>query len=231
MRLSFRNRLIAIVATASLAFIALLVSSTSISNRTQSQLNEIESRYLPRLELGPRLETQFEHLLRGLQDAVAARDADALEATRATKETLLGQLAAARGIADPVQAATLRTAIDDYYAAAYDVSKRILNGETGEALVRWMSAMQAKQAYAARVMKETTAFDRSQLASAFATANRAQAVATQERLAVIVGCLVVVVLLSMQLSRGVLGTLSRLTMGLHRFAKGDFQQPIPVAGT
>ncbi|HVR64618.1 MAG TPA: response regulator [Polyangia bacterium] len=231
MRLSFRNRLIAIVATAGLAFVALLVSSTRISNRTQDQLGEIESRYLPRLELGPRLESQFEHLQRGLQDAVAARDGDLLEATRATKDTLLGQLAAARDIADPVQSAMLRGAIEDYYAAAYDVSKRIIGGETGEALVRWMSSMQSKQAFAARVMKETTAFDRSQLAAAFAVASRAQAVATRERLGIIVVCLLVVVLLSVQLSRGVLGTLAQLTAGLNRFGRGEFAPPIPVSGS
>ena len=228
MQFSFRSKLTAIVGTAALAFIVLLISSATISNRTQQQLNEIEKRYLPRLELGPRLETQFDHLQRGLQDAVAARDAETLESTRALKNALLDELAAARTIADPVQAAMLRNAIEDYYAAAYDVSRRILTGETGEALVRWMGAMQTKQAQAARVLKETTAFDRSGLAQAFAVATQAQATATQVRLSVIVACLVVVVLMSVQLGRGVLGTLSQLTMGLRRFGKGDFHTPIPV---
>jgi signal transduction histidine kinase/CheY-like chemotaxis protein/HAMP domain-containing protein len=231
MRLSFRSKLIAIVATAALAFIVLLVSSATISNRTQDQLTDIEKRYLPRLELGPRLETQFEHLQRGLQDAVAARDAEALEATRATKDGLLAELAAARTVADPMQAALLRNAIEDYYAAAYDVSRRILGGETGESLVRWMGSMQTKQAHAARTLKETTAFDRSGLARAFAAASEAQAVATKVRFAVIIGCLVVVVLLSLRLSRGVLGALSQLTIGLRRFGDGDFRTPIPVVSS
>ena len=66
---------------------------------------------------------------------MAARDNDALEATRAIKETLLGQLHAARNIADPVQSTTLRNDIEEYYAAAHDVSRRIISGETGEAMV------------------------------------------------------------------------------------------------
>ena len=41
---------------------------------TEQDLTELESRLVPKLELAPRLEGEFERLHQNLQDAVAAQD-------------------------------------------------------------------------------------------------------------------------------------------------------------
>ncbi len=229
MRFTFRAKLLTIVGTAALAFLVLIVASALIADRTEQQLTKIRDRYLPKVELRPQLEGQFERIARGLQDAVAAHDAQALTATRELKNSFLQQLAAAREAVDATQAAALQSAIDDYYAVAYDVSRRLISGETGEELVDAMTTMQTKHARATELLKKTTAFDKGELAQAFSAAAQALVAAGRVRLFISAVCLVSVILLSMWLSRGALRSLGHLTVGLRRFGGSDFSQPILVS--
>src|SRR5260370_439323 len=103
MRFTFRLMLLTIVGIAGLAFLVLIVASAVIADRTERQLINIRDRYLPKVELRPQLEGQFERIVRGLQDAVAAHDAQALAATRELKDSFLQQLAAAHAAVDPAQ--------------------------------------------------------------------------------------------------------------------------------
>src|SRR5260370_12409886 len=132
MRLTFRTKLMTIVAIAAVAFITLIVPGSRVAKRVDQQLATIQGRYLPKVELEPQLESQFERIRRGFQDAVAIRDADGLAATRDLKARFLEQLDAARDAVDPADAAPLRSALDQHYAAAYDVPRRLIPGETGE---------------------------------------------------------------------------------------------------
>jgi signal transduction histidine kinase/CheY-like chemotaxis protein len=227
-RLSFRAKLIAIVGTAASALLILIAASTAISASAEQQLIAIQERHLPRLQLGPRLEGNFERLKRGLQDAVAARDPEALAGTRAIETQFLEQLDAAGAAVTPGQAAVLRGAMDDYYLAAADVSRRLISGETGERLVDAMSAMQLKQARAADLLQTVTAFNPSDLAAAFAAARRAEVSGRRIRLAVSLACLSGVILLSWWIGRGLIRSLANVAVGLRRFGNGDFSQPIPV---
>src|SRR5215813_239446 len=110
MRLTFRLKLLSIGGVAAFAFVLLIVAGTLIARRVETDLATIQGRYLPRLELEPQLETHFERLQRGFQDAVAARDIDALTATRDERESFLEVLEGARSAVDPEQAARLRRA-------------------------------------------------------------------------------------------------------------------------
>jgi PAS domain S-box-containing protein len=228
MRLTFRVKLMAIVGVTGFAFLLLIVASALLARRTEDQLITIEKRYVPRVELEPQLDAQLERISRGFQDAVAARDMDGLAGTRALKDRLFSQLAAAQGAVDPREADALRLAVDDYYIAGYDVSRRLIAGETGEVLVHAIASMQAKQALADRQIRRTAALERRELASAFEAAIRAQSTATSYRLWISLACLVSVVSLSFALSRGVLRTMAELRAGFVRFGRGDFQDTIQV---
>src|SRR5512138_2137384 len=118
MQLRLRTKLLGIVGTTALAFLVLLVASYLLKQSAARETGEIRDRYLPRLELGPKIEAGIERLRRGLQDAVAASDAEALAATRETAARLREQLAAARGALDATQIDALQRALDEYYAAA-----------------------------------------------------------------------------------------------------------------
>jgi CheY-like chemotaxis protein len=228
MRLTFRAKLNAIVGTAAFALVALMVAGALTSSRTEDRLADIQQRYLPKLELGPKLETKFDRLRRALQDAVAARDVDALSATRTLEESLLAELASSAPALTVGQIAAVRSAMADYYSAAVDVSRRLISGETGERLVDAMTAMQSKQARAADLLKTVTTFDRGELTSAFTAARRMQANMSRVRLIASIGCLVCVMLLSVGLGRSVVKALSDLATGLRRFGAGDFSRPVTV---
>jgi PAS domain S-box-containing protein len=225
-RLTFRTKLMGIVGIAAVAFLLLIAASTLIASRVEHQLETIQRRYLPRVELEPQLEAQLERIGRGFQDAVAARDTDALLATRELVARFFAQLAAAGDAVDPAEASALRSAVEDYYAAAHDVSLRLIAGETGETLVDAMTAMQAKQAAASEQLRKTAALERGELAEAFAATARAQATAGRYRLWISVACLGSAVLLCLTLSRGLLRSVAELRAGFLRFGRGDFGTPI-----
>jgi CheY-like chemotaxis protein/signal transduction histidine kinase len=229
MRLTLRAKLLTIVGSAALAFFLIIVVSVITAQRVTAQLTTIETRHLPKVELEPKLEARFDTLRRAFQDAVAARDMDALARTADLQGALLRDLDGARDIVGAAEGAALRAALDEYYATARDVSQRIIKGETGEALVDSMALMQANQARAGRLLKQATSFDRTELTEAFAQAKRAQSAATQARFAVAVACLALVIVLSLWLSRGTITALESLVAGLERFGKGHFDVPIEVA--
>jgi CheY-like chemotaxis protein/signal transduction histidine kinase len=226
MNLSLRAKLTAIVATAALAFVVIIAAGTLSLRRTETVLAQIEGRYVPRLDARPRLEAELERLQRSFQDAVSAHDAEAVAATRETKEGILALVASAGSGIDPGAAAAFRGALDDYYVAALDVSRRLVAGERGEQLVAAMGAMQQKQGRAMELLRAATALDRTELAGAFREASRALNDSARIRLTVSIACLLAVILLSTWLGRGVLRSVAGLTTGLARFGRGDFARPI-----
>jgi signal transduction histidine kinase len=228
MRLTFRVKLMTNVAITALAFVTLITTGAFIGKQVSEQLAALQGRYVPKVELEPQLESQFERIRRGFQDAVAIRDTDALVATRDLKIRFLGQLDAARGAVDPSDAAALRAALEAYDTAAYDVSRRLIAGEAGEAVVDAASAMQAKQALVSSLITKVAALDREQLSRAFASASRAEATARSSQLWISLACLVAALALSLASSRGVLRAMNELTVGFERFGEGVFAQPIRV---
>jgi CheY-like chemotaxis protein/signal transduction histidine kinase len=230
MRLTIRGKLGAIMAAAAVAFGVLVVGTELIATRLQAEVDAIQGRYLPKMDLGPRLEAEFEGARRGFQDAVAAHDLDALTETRDRKNTLLEQIAAAHDVLDATQTAALARAIDDYFAAAFDVSRRLIAGETGEALLDTMSAMQGKQVRALDLLKESTRLDRGELKAAFTSISRTQRSVARILLLLSAGCFGLVISLALWLGRGVLRSLGVMGVGLRNFGKNDFSKPIAIVG-
>jgi CheY-like chemotaxis protein/signal transduction histidine kinase len=228
MGLSLRSKMMAIVAAAALALLLLVVAGTLTEREVSRQLATIEERYLPRLELGPQLDVRFDRIRRSLQDAVATQDTQELAGTRVFLTRFLDALAAADSALAPGEAAALRTGMEEYYAVAHDVSRRLIAGEKGEALGDAMALMQTRQARATDVLERVTALDRKGLSAAFSGASRAQVRAATMRLVVSACCLFLVMALSWWLGRNALRSLQGLAAGVERFGRGDFAQLIPV---
>jgi CheY-like chemotaxis protein/signal transduction histidine kinase len=228
LRTSIAAKLLGIVGAAALALVVMVTTSTLLAERTSRSMRAIEQRYLPRMELGHRLEGQFDRIRRSFQDAVAAQDRDALAGTRALKDAFLLDLARAREVIDPATAVQLRAAFEDYYASAHDVSSRLVAGDAGEALVDAVAAMQAKLARTGDLLRKATVVEERELAAAFQEAARAQKTAAQVRLLVSVVCSALVLLLTLWMIRSVLRSLAEVSAGFERFGRGDFAQPIRV---
>jgi PAS domain S-box-containing protein len=220
-----------IVGIAALALVLLIVASGVVARRAEVQLSAIQDRYLPKVVLQPELDASFERLRRGFQDAVAAHDAETLAITKNLKDRFLSQLAAAEGAVEPDDGAALRRALEDYYAAALDVSRRLIADETGEALVDAMAAMQAKQTRVSVALEKATSFDGHQLSAAFSAAATSNADAQKYRLWISLACLGAVLVISLGLSRSLVRSVAELTAGFGRFGGGQFDEPIQVTGS
>jgi signal transduction histidine kinase len=228
MQLTLRRKLTAVAAIAALAFLLGLTSNVLIAGRVGRELTRIRQHYLPRVELQPQLEGQFERINRGFQDAVAARDLDALSTQHALKTKFEAQLDAARGALDPRDAAALRQALDDYYATADSVSRRLIAEETGEDLVDSIAEMKLKHAELAKKLQTTTRFERRDLDEAFTSTARAVSSGSTYQLLISLGFLVLVAGLLVAIHRDLLRALTGLTAGFERFGAGHFERPIAV---
>ncbi len=228
-RLTFRIKMMGIAGITVLAFVAIVASSALLGRQVEQQLTTIQVSYVPKLDLEAQLDAQLERLARGFQDAVATRDTDVLAETSNTKARFADQLKAAGAAVDPIAADHLRVALDEYYAAAYDLSRRLIADETGEGIVAAATEMQKKQARVADLIKDVAALDRRALADAFAASVRTEARARTYQRWIGIACLASVLLLSFAVSRGVLRAVSTLSEGLGHFGKGDFRKPILVS--
>jgi signal transduction histidine kinase len=225
-RLTIRAKLMGIAGITSLAFVLLIVISSAISRRVDRQVHALEKYYVPRIALHPQLEAQFERIWRGFQDAVAASDEERLAATRELKDGFLALLSAARGSLTADETETLRQAVEDYYAAGFDVSSRLLADESSETLSDAMTALQKKQARVVEIVNQTTRFDEGTLTSAFEATRRALAAGRNSRLWIGVGFLLAVALMMFAVTRGLLASVARLTTGFQHFGNGEFDRRI-----
>ena len=228
MNLSFRSKLLALVATAALALVALVVSSALVARRVERHLDDIRQHYLPKVGLRPRLEAQFERIQRGFQDAVAASDSEKLAGTAELKKEFLQQLADSSEAVEPALAAALGQAVEEFHAKGLAVSARLIARETGEGVVAQIGELQGKRTRVAELLDKATAFDKSELTNAFSAAAEAQRTGSRVRLGLSIACLVVVLLLSLWISREMLEGMAHLTAGFRRFGEGDFRSAIPV---
>jgi signal transduction histidine kinase len=229
MRWTFGAKLMAIVGVAAFALLLIISTSSLIAARVEERLSTIQGLYLPKVELEPKLDAELEHLRRAFQDAVAVHESEALAGTRPLEQEFLATLDASRSLLDPKDSDALRSAMEDYYAAAFDVSRRLIANETGEPLLDAVAGMQTKQARLTELLKTSTRFDREELGQAFAATTAAERVAGTYRLWISVGCLALVLLLSLALSRSLFRSLAALTAGIERFGRGEFGSPIAVA--
>ena len=226
MRLTIRAKLAGLVGITGLAFLLIIVAEDVLARRAEHQLATLQQRYLPKVDLEPRLVAQLERISRAFQDAVAERDVELLKSADTLEKGFLGELDAAGGAVDPADAEALRRDTEDYVAAGRDVSRRLIAGETGEAVVDAIAGMQAKQARATEQLKRTAELDRHDLTAAFAEVARDEATARTYRLGISLICLTAVLLLTIAMGRGLLASLRALMAGLSRFGGGDFSNPI-----
>src|SRR2546425_369026 len=228
MNLSFRSKLLGLVATAGFALAALVMASAIVARSVEGHLDDIRRHYLPKVGLRPRLEGQFERIQRGFQDAVAASDTEKLAATAQLKKEFLQQLAESSDAVDPALADAVARAVEDYSGQAAAVSARLIARETGEAVVAQMSELQAKRTRVTELLDQATVFNKAELTDAFSAAAEAQRIGARLGLGLSIACLVTVLLLSLWISREMLRGVAHLTAGFRRFGEGDFGATIPV---
>jgi CheY-like chemotaxis protein/HAMP domain-containing protein len=211
--------------------LALIGVSIFIDRRQADALLEVERHLVPKSELGPRLSGQFELLRRSLQDAVAAQDRAALEATSQTRDRVFELLASSGGAISSADADALRDSLRAYYDAAHSVSARLIQGETGEELVLAVADMQERHHALAELIETKTRLERDELATGFAAVRASADQANRYRIGIGLAGVLSLLILSAWTRRGLLRPLGDLSEGFARFATGDLAHRINVDST
>jgi signal transduction histidine kinase/DNA-binding response OmpR family regulator/HAMP domain-containing protein len=228
MKLSLRSKLFLIVGATAASLAIVIAIGVELAGLQREGLDSLERRVLPKLELEPRLAAQFERLGQHLRDAVAAQDKSALVASNVLVNEMFQLLERAGSALEPVAAAELRAAITVYHERARDVSGRLIDGETGEALVEAMEAMQAQQKHVQTAIQHVAGLDKHVLEHSFQSLRASSKTAGQAGLAIALGSLALVIGLSIWLGRGALASLAGIGRGMDRFARGEFGEPIEI---
>ena len=225
---TLRAKLLLIVSAATFSLAMASVGSAYIAQIQAEHLRDLQGRLIPRLELGPHLEAEFEHLGQALQDAVSAQDAGAVHAAAEVRARLFDAITQAGPAIDAPSADAMRWAIQDYFDAAHAVSLRLIAGETGEGLPDDIARMQGLRNRAEQGIQRATRLDRAELTQAFQRVQDANARADRFRIVTLLTGLGLLLALSAWALRSMLQSLRQLSDGLARFATGRFEQQIPI---
>jgi signal transduction histidine kinase/CheY-like chemotaxis protein len=226
MRFTFRKRLLILVGAAGLSLCLLTVIDAFTASAEEEQLDRIEARYVPLLELGPQLDALMERMRRSFQDAAAAADPVQLRSARRTYEELVHKLRSARQVLAPEDVTMLLVRLDRYYGTAGALTERLIAGETGEDLIDAMADMQMRQKQLAAALTSATRFDRAQLERAFGVLRHQRIRSVTLRLGVSLVCLLLVLGISGSVGAHVLRALDELATGFARFGRNELREPI-----
>src|SRR5215468_7875007 len=226
MRFTLRLKLLAVVGVATIALIALTVSSSLSERAVEGQIDSIRDTYLPKIRLRPELSASFDHLIRTIQSAVEAADVDLLAPASAERDAILRSVSAAHDAMTAGQSAALRLALDDYYDSAIAVSRRLIAGDGDEVAATQMQDMQGKRNRVAGLIDQITAFDEQALTAAFAATKVEQRTAMIVRIAVGALCILALLAISIWIGNVLFANLGALVAGFERFGNNDFGTPI-----
>ena len=226
MRFTFRKRLMILVGAAGLSLCLLTIIDAFTAATEEEQLNRIEARYLPLLELGPQLDALMERMRRAFQDAAAAADPVELGNARRAYEQLSRKLQSARSVLAPEAVPMLLLRLDRYYDTASSLTERLIAGQTGQHLIDAMADMQTRQKQLASALTAATRFDRAQLERAFTALRRQRSESLTLRLGVSLLCLLMVLGISGSVGAHVLRALDELATGFARFGRNELREPI-----
>jgi methyl-accepting chemotaxis protein len=229
-QLRFATKIGLLPAAAGVGFFLILFATTVLGWRSARQLTLIQTGYAASAETSRDLDQMLRDLQRALQDALAAKDPELLQAADSLRDAFGRRLDGARG--NPVLAArtldTLRAGFNAYFGVARRTTERLMAGETGDAIVAAMQGMTGdyialRERLAAQVDNDTAA-----MTAGFRSARRAQGLSTATIIAVALLAIGALVVLSLVIIRAVSGSVRELTGGFARMRAGDFRTPMAV---
>lgn len=221
--LSFRYKLLLLPLGAAVGFVVILLVSIIYGRRNDTLLKTVETGYYPSVELSTTLGATLKEIQRGLQDAVAAANAPAIDEIDKLRDDFLRRLSEAQRnpVADAERIAAMRSALIDYYTEARSTSLRMIKGETGDAMMAALQSMRAKHQNVSRLIDESQARDRQAIAAAFAATQRTASTTTTMIIVTVIVCLAALIAMSLLVAALVTGSLREVVRITQAVAAGD----------
>ncbi len=145
-KLKFQHKMLIGPALAGLAFCLVLAITLIFGSRSVSQMQQVESGYYPSVEMSRDLEEDLNAIQRGLQDAVAAKNSEALADTDALKDKFLQRLQKEQNnpVLDHRDLDQLDAEMREYYVQARQSTEGMIAGSVTEGLSQSLASMKAK---------------------------------------------------------------------------------------
>lgn len=222
-KLKIRQKMLLLPGFATSGFLIIFFVSWFLGMRNENLLGRIETGYAPALELSQELERTLQTVQRGMQDAVAAMDLEALDELESSRKSFLAFLD--RGeqnpVLEPAGLDRIRTAFESYYRITRDASVRMINGETGEGLTATLERMRTSYNQLTETLTSNTTRNKEVMATAFVSTRENQRTSITAAAVATLLCAVLLGGLSYVIGRQVAGPIASLSEAAERIAVED----------
>jgi methyl-accepting chemotaxis protein len=228
--LKFRHKLLVLPVLAGVGFLIVFAVSLWFSVRNQRLLTLIETGYYPAVATSENLTQDLAAIQRSLQDSVAAANAAAIEDVDKLRDQFLAQVDATstNPVIDPAARTQLRRTFEEYYAVARPTTLRMINGESGDAILAALQQMKTKYNGVEKLLADNLRRDSAAVSEAFRTNGRTQRTSMIVMVVVLVVCLAMLVAISFQVARLMAVSLERVVGIVEAMAGGDLTTDIQV---
>ena len=228
--LKFRHKLLVLPVLAGVGFLIVFAVSLWFSVRNQQLLTRIETGYYPAAANSEKLNQTLAAIQRTLQDSVAAANPAAVEDADKLRDQFLAQLETAH--ANPViqtdEHSRIRGAFGDYYAIARPTTLRMIQGESGDAILAAIHQMRAKHNAVEKVLAEDLKKDTAAVAESFRQTARMQRASMIAMVVVLLVCLALLFAISFQVARLMAVSMERVVGIVEAMAGGDLTTDVDV---
>lgn len=229
-RLRFSQKLSLLPALAGAAFMMILLLTVHYQGQNLEHVEAIEQEFLPTLEASRDLEDLLSDIQRGLHDAAAAEDADALTAADTKRAAFVSRITALgrAGRRSDAEISRLTTSFTDYYSLARGTTARLIGAGVSDSVVADLQRMSDGYNEIKDTLQAGTTRDRREMAQAFTSARRANETSTKYIVVITVVVLLILISLSFAISRSAIRQLRLVSDGFARIGRGDFGEPVVI---
>jgi methyl-accepting chemotaxis protein len=231
--LKFRHKLLLLPLLAGVGFVIVLCVSVGFSMKNSRLLGLVESGYYPAVHNAELLNADLAAIQRGFQDAVAASDAAAIDNVDKLRQDVLATFDEARKnpVVELDDHNRMRTAFEEYYAVARPTTLRMINGESGDAMLAAMQTMRERYNRLQTMIKTDIDGDTKAIAAAFVATRETQNMTTMIMAGVVLICIIGLVFVSLHVSKLVTRSLDRVVTVAQSVAGGDLSLRIESDST
>jgi methyl-accepting chemotaxis protein len=229
-KLSFRYKMLIAPTLAMIGFCVVLLVTLTLGSRSVTKMQEVQNGYYPSVELSRDLEGDLSAIQRGLQDAVAAKNMDALSETDALRDEFIQRLNERKTnpLADRRELDQLQSDMSDYYTTARATTEHMIVGNVREDISQSLAGMRNKYNAIREKLKANTTRDQAAITSAFDETRRAQRNGFTLITVATLACVIPMVWLSWRLTNAVTHPLLQAVQVAGEMAQGNLSPQIEV---
>jgi methyl-accepting chemotaxis protein len=230
-KLSFRYKMLIAPTLATIGFCVVLLVTLILGSRSANKLQEVQIGHYPSVEMSQDLAEDLGAIQRGFQDAVAAKNVEALAETDALRDKFMQRLSDGKNnpLLDRRDLDQLQSDMSDYYTTARQTTERMITGAVGEDLSASLGTMRSKYNAIRDKLQANKTRDKAAISKAFDETRNAQRYSLVLIVAITLICLIPMIALSWRLTGAVIRPLLEAVRVADEMAQGNLSPSIEVA--